>query len=544
MSQAISESVESYNFRSCRNCATVLLRTTSRRHELLNISHPDALIRLDSTEELYHYPLKLGGSVALFGMDDDIYSISSAESSSEAGNLQINAHEERNQNERHEVIDKEMALKKILINEAVERRDVEALADLAVSRGGFLSDDLRQRTCMEKDPLKKRLPCLFSFSDANQRMPQGRSYSAARKIMRSKRPSLGRPCHHIQMNIKLTSTYSARSCIIPKVRLCFCSLLLPRLKFVVPFPSLTLLCPGLSEDQYDDYKGQLSILIRRVLRKYPSLGYFQGFHDISQVILLVLGCDAAAPVMERIALLRLRDYMLPTLAPVTKHLELIPAILHDCDYQLYQHVARSEPFYALAPLITMYAHDLEEYRDVVRLFDFLLAQGPVMMVYLYTAIILPHRKDILELPASDPGIMQCILARLARDFDEENAIGRAMVLYNSHPPHTLRHPAWKKVPRSSVLKTNRHPFYPRAMEEALSHLEIQIWKTQQALFFKKAETTIRQHRKPVAYIALAILVGVASYWMIKNDARGDPLWKRWYLLGMQFCMRYLNEKRR
>lgn len=281
------------------------------------------------------------------------------------------------------------------------------------------------------------------------------------------------------------------------------------------------------------------MLIRRVLRKYPSLGYFQGFHDIAQVLLLVLELDTAVTVLERIAVLRLRDYMLPTLEPALQHLELIPAILHDCDHQLYRIIARCDNNYSLPAMITMYAHDIEEYRDVVRLFDFLLAQSPVMSMYLYAAIMVSRKEDIFGHIPSGADVMRCELQRLSQNF-EEDAIGKAMVLYNSHPPETLSHSAWKKVPRASSLKTHQHPSYPRAMEDALSYLEVQIWKSQQALFFKQARMALRRQRKPAAYIFIAVLVGVASYWMMKNDARGDPLWKRWYLLGMQFCMRFLK----
>lgn len=40
------------------------------------------------------------------------------------------------------------------------------------------------------------------------------------------------------------------------------------------------------------------------------LHYFQGYHDIVQVLLLVLGTDAAVPAVSRLSLLRIRDFML------------------------------------------------------------------------------------------------------------------------------------------------------------------------------------------------------------------------------------------
>lgn len=80
-----------------------------------------------------------------------------------AGNLKTNALEDTKQDEHHEALDKEMSSKKVLISDAIEKRDVDALAELAVSRGGFLSDDLRQRACMEIDPLNHFFPFSFFF---------------------------------------------------------------------------------------------------------------------------------------------------------------------------------------------------------------------------------------------------------------------------------------------------------------------------------------------------------------------------------------------
>ena len=66
------------------------------------------------------------------------------------------------------------------------------------------------------------------------------------------------------------------------------------------------------------------------------LSYFQGYHDIVQVLLLVLGEDESAPAVARLSMLRIRDYMLPSLSPAVKHLQLIPAIIQKADKALHQ----------------------------------------------------------------------------------------------------------------------------------------------------------------------------------------------------------------
>jgi len=70
-----------------------------------------------------------------------------------------------------------------------------------------------------------------------------------------------------------------------------------------------------SSQEIDRRKAELSDLILAVLRRYPYLHYFQGYHDICQVFLLVLEPQTRAVAVARLSVLRIRDYMLPTLAP-------------------------------------------------------------------------------------------------------------------------------------------------------------------------------------------------------------------------------------
>lgn len=139
----------------------------------------------------------------------------------------------------------------------------------------------------------------------------------------------------------------------------------------------------------DARKLELSAIITEVLRRHPKLYYFQGYHDIAQVLLLVLGPEAAGPAATRLSLLRLRDFMLKSVSGAYSHLHLIPAILHCADPALYQHLSshfNPLPRFAFQATLTLYAHDIHGYRDIVRLFDYLLANGAVMSLYLFVTV--------------------------------------------------------------------------------------------------------------------------------------------------------------
>lgn len=150
--------------------------------------------------------------------------------------------------------------------------------------------------------------------------------------------------------------------------------------------SLLTLSEGETESRKDARKSELSHVITAVLRRHSILHYFQGYHDIVQVLLLVLGADAAIPAVARLSLLRIRDFMLPTMAGTEPHLQLVPAILYAVDPQLCQHLSQTQPFFALAATLTLYAHDIEEYGDIARLFDFLLAHEAAISLYLFAVV--------------------------------------------------------------------------------------------------------------------------------------------------------------
>ena len=64
---------------------------------------------------------------------------------------------------------------------------------------------------------------------------------------------------------------------------------------------------------------------------------------------------------------------------------------------MYGYLLKAElgTIFALPWLITWFGHVLPDYGDVVRLYDYFLAQPPLMPVYLAAAIVLYRREDIL-----------------------------------------------------------------------------------------------------------------------------------------------------
>ncbi|EKV11190.1 RabGAP/TBC [Penicillium digitatum] len=348
------------------------------------------------------------------------------------------------------------------IRKACATRDVEALAVHATSEGGLLEDDLRQIAW----------PILLRCDEQRHQIDTVPSTELLRHVDEEQ----------VELDVNRSFVY---------------------------YPKAPL-------EEMLKKKQQLSNLITQVLREYPMLCYFQGYHDIVQVLLLVLGEKQAVPAVAQISLFRIRDYMLPSLSPAVKHLHLIPAIIETTDPELKRHLGNIEPFFALAATLTLYAHDIQEYSNISRLFDFLLAREPVVAIYLFAAMILSRKKELLEIPADEPEMLHFTLSKLPCPLDLEGHILHAAQLFEDHPPESLPLGSWKHIPWCSVLKTSRDPQGKYTVEDALYLFEKQSQQIRAEERRKQALDFLWSHRRSVGSVALAILVGAASFYIRKK----------------------------
>lgn len=263
-------------------------------------------------------------------------------------------------------------------------------------------------------------------------------------------------------------------------------------------------------------KEELSRLIKQVLRNYPMLCYFQGYHDIVQVLLLVLGEQRAAPAVAEVSLFRIRDYMLPSLSPAIRHLQLIPAIIEKADPALRCHISKTQPFFALAAALTLYAHDIQEYSDIARLFDFLLAREPIVSTYLFAAIALSRKKELLEISVDEPEMIHFTLSKLPYPLDLDGLILSAEELFSDYPPETLPGGVWRRIPSHSVLKTSRDVFRSHTTEEALELFEQQARHLRNEERRKKVIGFVWRYRRTIGSVAVTVLVGAVSVWIRKK----------------------------
>lgn len=232
--------------------------------------------------------------------------------------------------------------------------------------------------------------------------------------------------------------------------------------------------------------------------------------------MLVLTPEQAYPSVESISMLRIRDFMLPSLSPALKHLQLLPGILQAADKHLANHLSLPHPNYALPSALTLYAHEIQEYSDIARLFDFLLAHEPIINIYLFAAIILSRRSQLLDIPSDEHDMLFFTLQKLPQPLDLEPLVSRSLQLFEEHPPERLPSRVWRQISSSSVLKTTRQIESPQTMHVAESLLRKQTQELRFDEARQKVLLTAFRYRRPIASTAMAIAIGAVSIWLRKS----------------------------
>lgn len=172
-----------------------------------------------------------------------------------------------------------------------------------------------------------------------------------------------------------------------------------------------------SEEDIEAMRKRLFCLIIRILRKYPSLNYYQGFHDIAGVVLLVCNessessDEEAFRILEVLTLNHLRDFMIQDISLTINHLKLIPLIVEAADPEMFDlmkninntYCATGGTFYdykflpALLSILTLFSHDLVNTHHLMHIWDYILGHGSVVAsAYLYAAFLMNSKAIIFK----------------------------------------------------------------------------------------------------------------------------------------------------
>uniref|UniRef100_A0A1B6CZ04 Rab-GAP TBC domain-containing protein n=1 Tax=Clastoptera arizonana TaxID=38151 RepID=A0A1B6CZ04_9HEMI len=202
--------------------------------------------------------------------------------------------------------------------------------------------------------------------------------------------------------------------------------------------SLKRFPPGIPYAKRVALQDQLTRLILRVISKYPHLRYYQGYHDVAVTFLLVVGEDVAFQIMERLSTDHLRPCMEPTMEKTSHLLNYIYPLIHRLHPALCDFIERSGvgTMFCLPWFLTWYGHSLNQYRDVVRLYDYFLASPPMLPLYLAAAIVVYRQEEIFTCDC-DLASVHCLLSQLPDDLPFEKLLKEASELYENFPPESV-----------------------------------------------------------------------------------------------------------
>ncbi|XP_039767627.1 TBC1 domain family member 20-like isoform X4 [Ornithorhynchus anatinus] len=292
------------------------------------------------------------------------------------------------------------------IHEALGRDpvDVEALRAAARGRGGLLSDQVRRRVW----------PRLLGLNPYDLPPHPGRG------PLRDHRDS-----HQVRMDVE---------------------------RSLGRFP------PGMRAEQRSVLQGQLVALILAVLHGRPELHYYQGYHELALVFLLVLGPRSATALLDRLSTHHLRDFMDPTMDSTKHILNYLSPLLARESPRLHRFMERADvgPVFALSWLLTWFGHVLPDTAHVLRLADFFLASHPLMPIYLAAAVVLHREAEVLDGPCEMAHLYH-LLSRLPPHLPDESLLARALQLFAHHPHPELARQAAPRHRRRLPPSSGRTP---------------------------------------------------------------------------------------
>ncbi|KNE63382.1 hypothetical protein AMAG_08516 [Allomyces macrogynus ATCC 38327] len=226
-------------------------------------------------------------------------------------------------------------------------------------------------------------------------------------------------------------------------------------------------------------QAQLHRMLITVLAKFPFLHYYQGFHDICTVLLLVLGEHVATHALQVLALYFLRDAMHRSNDPALAQMRIIlPILKHEnkAVFDLFQDV-ELEPHFCFGWVTTWFAAIVRSFDDVCRLFDLFLSCNPILPVYLAAAIVLDQAEELLE-HVREFDIVYASLLRLPQYDSIEPWIATAHELFAKYPIASIQgSTGWAFDENCAALRWDsdfpadlHRPAYPAGHIPVLMHL--------------------------------------------------------------------------
>jgi lipid-A-disaccharide synthase-like uncharacterized protein len=161
------------------------------------------------------------------------------------------------------------------------------------------------------------------------------------------------------------------------------------------------------------------------------------------VFLLTLGENLGFYCAEAASRFLIQDFMLETFDQgIIPALNLLMRLLNQADEDLYDMIESGsfgQPTFTLSWILTWFAHDIENFSQVQRIYDACLSQHPLFTLYLSVSLILLNKERVLEhFDEDDPQTsLFIVFQRIGPQIysiDTESLITKAKELLDKCPP--------------------------------------------------------------------------------------------------------------
>lgn len=212
--------------------------------------------------------------------------------------------------------------------------------------------------------------------------------------------------------------------------------------------------PGMEEEERLSYQDQLIECIMWILLSNIDLYYYQGFHDVVVTFLLVVGEKLTFALVDKLCKTHFRDFMEQTMEKTNEMLYYLLPIIDKTNPDLSNFLQESEvgTIFCLSWLITWYGHVLNNFKDIVRLYDFFIACHSHMPIYLAAHIVVHRVEEVMACECEMPYVHK-LLSRMPEHLPFEKLIIRSADLFLQYPPSDLEPAA--KLQRIKELRKIR-----------------------------------------------------------------------------------------
>lgn len=261
----------------------------------------------------------------------------------------------------------------------------------------------------------------------------------------------------------------------------------------------------------------LERILNGIFGKNLDLHYTQGFHDMCSVFYIVCGENLGLKLSENLAKRHMRDLVRDNMNVYQFILKLLFPLLSLIDNELYNKLvieSKVSSIFALSWLLTWFAHNIETFNDITRLYDFFLSTHPLMPLYFTCSILMDEnyvRSKLLNINNLDQGKLHEFFQKYDwNDINFDLLIIKSDKIFNKYPPHDLYREYFidelKNVPKDS-------PFLAKNINEIDCNLKsfysgynlTSIWNYQNPKFWR--------------YLAIPLLTAVVGFYVVSSATK-------------------------